>query len=313
MTTSKQARAGSTAAEDASALAWGAWTELGVAGWERTHEAWAVDLEPLILLAGALGDVDPRLRDEVTDWCIHHGRHVSRARIKNLQARLPDGPRDDFGVLAATVAEHGGPKWSGATTPRRHSPKQRVELPPLSRPSLGWVRLRAIFGLGARTEVLRVFLAHPSSELGIGQLAERAGYTRRNVNVECDSLHRAGILARHSVSNRHLYRLARPSELQALVGDVAPLRPDWSALVRIVIALVELEKVVPAASRTVPIHVKKSFARIESDLKVLQISNPVEGLTGDELRPATQEFMQATLERWAEGQWPNNASALRHA
>jgi hypothetical protein len=43
--------------------------EVGVSGVFRRHGAWNIDLGPFILTA-ALADVDPRLRDESTDWCI---------------------------------------------------------------------------------------------------------------------------------------------------------------------------------------------------------------------------------------------------
>jgi hypothetical protein len=47
---------------------------LTAARWTRTHTDWAIDLEPLIMFTAALGDEDPRLRDEATDWCIRNGR-----------------------------------------------------------------------------------------------------------------------------------------------------------------------------------------------------------------------------------------------
>ena len=57
-------------------LCWGAWSELGVSGWSRTHVTWAIDPEPLIVFT-AIADLDPRLRDEALDWCIRNSRHVS--------------------------------------------------------------------------------------------------------------------------------------------------------------------------------------------------------------------------------------------
>ena len=78
-----------TLIDQAVALAWGAWTELGVSGWTATHRDWAVDPEPLVLFTGRLGDTDPRLRDEATDWCVQHWRYVSKTRLKNLQRRQP--------------------------------------------------------------------------------------------------------------------------------------------------------------------------------------------------------------------------------
>lgn len=53
--------------QQAVALAWGAWVELGVPGAHRTHRDWAIDPEPLILFTAFRGDSDGRLRDEAID------------------------------------------------------------------------------------------------------------------------------------------------------------------------------------------------------------------------------------------------------
>ena len=90
------------------ALMWGAWVEVGVSGWQRTHDTWAVDPEPLIIATAALGDADPRLRDEALDWCIHYGRYVSKVRLRNLLRSQPEGVHLLWGPFAATATKHSG-------------------------------------------------------------------------------------------------------------------------------------------------------------------------------------------------------------
>ena len=101
-------RSAATFADQSLALAWGAWTQLGVSGWTSTHGDWAVDPEPLILFTAWLGDADPRLRDEATDWCVQNWRHISKARLKNLLREQPDDVAAAFGEFGATVAAHAG-------------------------------------------------------------------------------------------------------------------------------------------------------------------------------------------------------------
>src|SRR2546429_3285061 len=184
------------------ALAWSTWAELGVAGWTRSHEDWAVDPEPLILFTAALADTDPRLRDEATDWCIHNWRFVSKVRLRNLLRDEPDEIRASFGELSATVNEHSGAVWPGATDVRPYKVTGRSSAPQLDRASMGWLRLRAMFGLGARTEILRHFLSGHEGAVSVARIAESTGYTKRNVAEECETLERAGVLAVHSVRNR---------------------------------------------------------------------------------------------------------------
>ena len=90
MATSRRNGTTSTFADDALALAAGAWSELGVSGWISSHADWAIDPEPLILFTVWLGDADPRLRDESTDWCVQNWRFISKARLKNLLGAQPE-------------------------------------------------------------------------------------------------------------------------------------------------------------------------------------------------------------------------------
>jgi len=159
MTTSRSAcrRRSATFAEQPIALAWGAWVELGVSGWTETHSDWAIDPEPLIVFAALLGDEGVRRRDEATDWCVRNWRKVSRTRLKNLVREQPPATRDAFGSFAATVGEHAGVTWPDTSQPRRFMVTGRSSVPQLDKPSMVWLRLRAMFGLGARTEILRYF------------------------------------------------------------------------------------------------------------------------------------------------------------
>lgn len=294
--------------QQALALAWGAWAELGVSGWTVTHQQWAIDPEPLILFTGFLADRDPRLRDEATDWCIGNWRYVSKARLKNLLRNQPETVRDGFGEFAATVSANAAITWPGKMKPRPYAITGRSRLPPLDRPSLAWIRLRAMFGLGARAEILRYFLMHGNIRASVALIAQATGCTKRNIAEECETLERAGVLAVRSVGNRFSYSLARRAELDAFVGDLPEIRPDWTAMLNVARELVLIEEEAGSATqRTLAVRVRKTVDRIEGDLDELDIKTPFADWRGEDLWPALREFGNDSLGAWSIGDWRASA------
>jgi len=308
MTTSKRRRPAATFAGQAIALASGAWTELGVSGWTSTHGDWAIDPEPLILFTAWLGDADPRLRDEATDWCVRNWRHLSKARLKNLLREQPDEVREAFGEFAATVGTHAGITWPGATKARRFVLTGRSTLPSLDRPALVWLRLRFMFGVGARAEILRCFLSESDRLMSVSALALATGYTKRNVAEECDTFERAGVLSKRMQGNRFYYTLARRSELEAFVGKVAAVRPNWSAMFSIARELGSLEKrSEDEASSTFAVHVQKALRLIQDDLDELTIGPMPGHVRGADLWPVVRQLGLTHLGAWSIGQCPAEA------
>ncbi|MFN2537306.1 MAG: winged helix-turn-helix domain-containing protein [Mycobacteriales bacterium] len=308
MPTSSRRPSAGTFAEQALALAWGAWAELGVSGWSSTHSDWAIDPEPLIIFTATLGDADPRLRDEVTDWCVRNWRHVSKTRLKNLLREQPDDVQLSFGELAATVGAHAGTIWPGATQPRPFTVTGRSKQPALDRPSAAWLRIRAIFGVSARAEILRAFLSTSSGPLSIASLASATGYTKRNVTDECDLLERAGILAMRARGNRFYYSLARGAELGAFVGELPSIRPDWSALLNVTRELVSLElRAQNVSLKTLPVHVTKTLRLIADELDELSIDALPENVPAGELWPSLRQLGDRVLGAWSTGRWPSPA------
>ncbi len=310
MATSRRRRPAATFVDQSLALAWGAWAELGVSGWTSTHADWAIDPEPLILFTAWLGDSDPRLRDEAVDWCVQNWRHISKARLKNLLRKQPIGVAEAFGEFAATVESHAGVSWPGATHPRPYVPTGRSTLPHLDRPSLVWLRLRAMFGVGARAEILRCFLAQGARAMSVAALAASTGYTKRNVAEECDTLQRAGVLTVRAQGNRFYYSLARRAELKTFVGEMPAVLPNWTAILNITRELVALERRSrDAGLTTLPVHARKTLRRIRDDLDEIDINAPPENVEAVDLWPALRRLGHANLGSWSIGQWASEDRA----
>ncbi|MBV9822682.1 MAG: hypothetical protein JO144_10625 [Actinobacteria bacterium] len=283
-------------------IAWGAWAELGVSGWVRSHRDWAVDPEPLIVVTPLIAEADARLRDEALDWCVSHWRHISRARLRNLLRAQPDAVIEAYRQFAGTVNEHSAANWPDAGQPQRYTPTRRSTPPRLDRNSLVWLRTRAMFGASARAEILRYFLSHRGGRVGIAALATVIGYAKRNVAEECAALHRAGVLAMRPELNRLVYALERDEQLRAFVGGLPPVLPDWTALLRITRALAALEDAaarLPARALNVEAH--RVLAELGGDFDRLEV--PAQPLVGNDYWAAVQYVIDDVLTPWAQGRW----------
>jgi hypothetical protein len=288
------------------ALVWGAWVELGVSGWQKTHGDWVIDPEPLIIATAGLKDADPRLRDEALDWCIHNWRYVSRVRLKNLLRNQSDEIREAWGPFASTVSDHAGiVEWPGSTKPFRYAITGRSVFDSTEQPSRAWVRLRGMFGLGARTEILRYFLSG-KRRATVATIAESVGYTKRNVADECDALAKAGVVRPQQVANRFYYTLARRSALEEFVGDIAPVRPDWSALFAVTSAFVALEELSQELSDTaLMVEAHRVMQIVEGDLNRLRVDESPSLASPENYWPSVYEFAHHYMAAWAVGQWPH--------
>ena len=125
-----------------------------------------------------------------------------------------------------------------------------------------------MFGLGARSEIFRCFLAQPDTPIkSVATLATETGHTKRNVSDECEMLERAGLLAQRAKTNRFYYSLARRAEFEALIGELPGIRPHWGPLLNIARQLLTLEEAADGVSaKTLPIRLRKALSAVEDDL-----------------------------------------------
>ncbi len=267
-------------------LLWSQWTELGVAGTIRNHQQVLLDPEALILSTAALADLDPRLRDESLDWCIRFGETISISRLRNLM-RAGIGSTESFDAYASEVNRAGRMRWPvskkyvspGSKRPGKHIPSGKSQNPDLSGPALLRLRLRAIFGVGARADVLTELLLssnHSASELA------KIGYSKRRVASTLDDLTRGGLLARTTHGNTHRFELKVPEQLEALVGALPQYNAQWADCFRV---LLELHGLVVGQEGKSPrlraLAMNRSFTRVCSELERLRWGMPVGVSVGD--------------------------------
>ena len=142
-------------------LAWSLWSELGLDGGSRRHDWQAIDLEPLIIFTAYVGNKDSRLRANSMDWCVANARFASAFRLRNFAQQASLATREAFGRYAATIKVHANVAWPSQGDPLAIWTAELMGEPDLRRPSLIQLRLRALVGVSARAEILKLMLADP--------------------------------------------------------------------------------------------------------------------------------------------------------
>ena len=214
---------------------WSLWTEMGVLGTVRNHTDVLLDPEALILFTAELGHLDPRLRTESLDWCIQFGDCISVSRLKNLRKII--GSSERFSQYAAEVNAATTLRWpldDGGVVDAESVATGKSQTPDLqNRPSLLRLRLRALVGVGARSDVLAELLYRrrcTASELST------VGYSKKQVAVILDDLFRAGLLRRISERNTHKYELVSEDVLSQLIGAPPTYYALWGACFRVLLS-----------------------------------------------------------------------------
>jgi hypothetical protein len=207
------------------AFLWRQWSALGVSGHARTDDEWLIDPEALVLFSTIAARHDARLFDEILDWLHLNGDAINLQRLARLQKEHVVG---DDSILAAISSQltrgKSQPKWRViAQRAKSHfaSAKLRPLFPhlPLAARSdevwsaWGWQRppvelrglsqaprpnqpatflfkLRAIFGLQARAEIVAWLLDHESGHPA--EIARATGYFRGSIQSVLKELEASG-------------------------------------------------------------------------------------------------------------------------
>lgn len=222
-------------------LAWSQWTDLGVSSWESPHNDSLVELESLIAFTAQLWPFDPRLGAQAVDWTVRNMPLVSLHQIRSVLTRHRwghQGPMADFGATAERFTHK---KWPGASDarPLLTSLPGKASRPDLQKSSLQALKIRAVFGLGARAEIIRHLLFHDWPTTA-SQLAKELPYGGRQISNDLDLLHMAGMVRRQQDGTQQAYRLADPEALHAIVGYPRARLIAWGAAFRVLTELLDL-------------------------------------------------------------------------
>jgi hypothetical protein len=244
-------------------FAWDQWAQMGVFAPTERNDRWVADPEALLLFTFEIARDEPRLFDEVLDWMLTNERIVSVQRLRNLAG---EDDRDLVEAAIGWVAHHGPSarfrptrrrERSASPRPLFHGVAQEVrspdeiflsyglvkpDTPPTGKsrqPDLGKpinfaFRLRHLFGLGTRAEVLRYLMTSSDGAVSAQSVTDAAGYAKRNVNETLTSVVASGAVATFDVGNERRYVLYREDLWRGLLALETgwPTYRDWPRLLR---------------------------------------------------------------------------------
>ncbi len=242
-------------------LLWRQWTALGVAG-QVVHESnVAVDPEALLLFSSEFARHDARLFDEIADWLQQHGEWINLLRMARLQREHELGEVTVLGALAehlvrrsshakwkvfarkAPEIEPPAPLFPHLPTPNRtdeifrrwgwlRAPLESRGLskpPRPNHPGSFLLKLRALFGMQSRAEIVAWLLAHESGHPA--QIARETGYFRGSVQNVLNELEMSGHV--HATRVGREKRFIAPREHWRFLLTWSPNRgvavfPQWA-------------------------------------------------------------------------------------
>lgn len=224
-------------------IAWSLWSELGVAGTDRFHGNCLIQLEELIILTTLVSHYDPRLRDEALDWSSRYHELFSVTRLRNFLKELDADMNRSFTQFAAALNSISSAKWLNVKGPAQFKVKVSGKslLPPIESPALLMIRLRNLFGPGAKADILTYFLTRNEINFSIADLVE-IGYSKKSLMTALDHLAVSGVLALTNIRNKKNYELKKPKELQVIVGKLPKVAPPWN---KILWAVIEIRSIIP--------------------------------------------------------------------
>ena len=251
---------------------WRQWTQMGVSGTATSCDEWVIDPEALLLFTMEVGRFDPRLFDEVVDWIACNERWISLQRLKNLTeswdadvarramvavARFANSVekrnrwraisimeiRSDAEPVPFFLDADGNPfpvtgmldeffSSVGLLRPPVVIRRMSRRVPMNAGPGM-ILKLRSLFGLGPRAEVVAYLLTHGSA--GAAEIARAAGYSRPPVQEALNDLVEGGfvLVSRRNKQKSYSVDVER---WKTLIETGEPL-PRWVAWPRVFQAL----------------------------------------------------------------------------
>jgi hypothetical protein len=233
-------------------IAWNSWSELGVAGTDRFYANCLIQPEELIILTAIIAHYDPRLRDEALDWCSRYHEYVSVSRLRTFLKEVDTDAIHSFSQFAASLNSVSSAKWPCENEVAEFSLKVSGKslLPSLESPSLLMLRLRNLFGPGAKADLMTHFLTRNGMHFSASDLMTDVGYSKRSLMTALDHLAASGVFVVTNVRNKKNYELRKPKELQVIIGKLPKIAPPWIKILKAIIAIRAIIPKIQNSSKT---------------------------------------------------------------
>lgn len=233
-------------------LIWSQWVTMGVSGNAPFTEKWIIDPEALVLLTCHIGRYDPRVFDAMLEWIGIHQRFLNVQRLKTLnnQKGLPGGQLLTA-IAHLLMKPSSKSKWSriadqispgevrqeplfylkdGRPHPHPTQSDPAFEKAGFSRqkychrkavmqfrpdfPANLILKLRALFGVNSRCEIIAYLATHPQGNPT--ETATAVGYSQKAVHNVMTELFQSGTVKKRVKGRETLYSLGEKEWLPLL-------------------------------------------------------------------------------------------------
>lgn len=245
---------------------WRQWSSLGVAGYGYGNDRWYIDPEALLIFSAHMGRYEARLFDEILNWLNTNGNHVNIQRLKTILKKEAFSSTRIISAIAETMAKKTrGVKWKrfaeeppvqntfenlffqkngqpiemfGEPEPvfQKHGfYRGKIEFRMHTQPvrmvkNTGFLfKLRGLFGVNARPEILLYLLTHESGHPSL--IAREIYYTQKTVQDILVEMANSGIINIRPVGREKHYWIKRDEWLNLLThGENTIFWVNWPRL-----------------------------------------------------------------------------------
>ena len=242
---------------------WRQWSALGVAGHARSNDSWMIDPESLLLFSTHIARYDARLFDEILDWLHTNGSWINLQRLGRLHREESLGDSAVLAAIADLLArESTHHKWKllirrvdqakppTSELPQRLFPSVPVlkepdpiflthglergsiefrgmsQAPRPDQPATFLFKLRSLFGMQARAEVMAWLLANEQGHPA--EIARQTGYFRGSIQNVLNDLSLSGHIGSMRIGREKTFSILRREEwLFLLTWPNAEVFPQW--------------------------------------------------------------------------------------
>lgn len=212
---------------------WNQWDSLGApARGDGKAAPFAIDPEALLLASLRFAETDARMADIVADWVPGNGAFLNLQRLRNLQSATHLATPESLATLADLMESAGFRSWkslrgsstkiSAATVIRASGLKSRK--PDTSRPEAFLLKMRMLYGLGARAEIITWLLTHPSGHAA--KIARETGWFSKSVQAILNDLETCGALISHWEGRK---KIVTPAPRNGDLFPAIPVGLRWFA------------------------------------------------------------------------------------
>lgn len=280
---------------------WNQWDSLGApARGVGSAVPFVIDPEALLLATMRFGATDARMADLVADWVPKNGAFLNLQRLKNLQSGTKLGTSGKLAALGSLMESAGFKNWKSLSDSLAKTDsafgtgesRSMSRSPDPSRPEVFLLKMRMLFGLGSRPEIITWLLTHRSGHAA--EIARDTGWLSKSVQAIINDLEASGMLLSHMEGRKKLVRFnSRNSILNPGVSD--ELRwftqaPFYMGILYVIQTCERLEKTPDASDSLKSILIRQDLAAINVAFRHSGIRDPFMAMASLKGADARKEF-----------------------